>query len=54
MDEMGRSQPPRLRGAVGDDLRFAFVDRLETLGHNLEYVWFSDKQREKMKAVPKV
>ncbi len=54
MDEMQQSQPPRLCGAVGDDLRFAFVDRMELLGHNLEYVWFSDKQREKMKAVPKV
>ena len=54
MDEMTQADPPRLRGAVGDDLRFAFVDEMARLGHNLEYVWFSDRQREKMKAVPKV
>ena len=54
MDEMQRNQFLRLRGGVGDDLRFAFVDTMEALGHNLEYVWFSDKQREKMKIVPKV
>ena len=54
IEEMTRSHPPRLLGAVGDDLRFAFVDEMARLGHNLEYVWFSDRQREKMNHVPKV
>ncbi len=38
IDAMEASHPPRLRGGVGDDLRFAFVDEAERLGHHLEYV----------------
>lgn len=41
LEQPGR--PVVFEGAIGDDCRYAYVDERATLGHYLEYIWFSDR-----------
>jgi hypothetical protein len=46
-------RPLALEGAVGDDVRFAYSDERERLGHYIEYLWYSPIAAQGLESVPR-